>query len=45
MIYRALEVVQIFLAGGRADGWTEVFQEVLADLKSGIFLKGGGESC
>ena len=29
MIYKALEVIQIFLACGR----TEVFQEVLADLK------------
>ena len=33
MIYRALEVIQIFLAGGQASGRTKVFQEVLADLK------------
>ena len=32
MINRALEVIQIFL---RTNGWTEVFQEVLADLKTG----------
>ena len=34
MIYRALEVIQIFLAGGRTEGRTKVFQEVLADLKN-----------
>ena len=27
MIYKALEVIQIFLAGGRTDGRTKVFQE------------------
>ena len=32
MIYRALEVIQIF----SADGWTEVFREVLADLKRNV---------
>ena len=38
MIYKAVEVIciffaDIFLADGRTDGLTEVFQEVLADLK------------
>ena len=33
MIYRAVQLIQIFLAVGRADGRTEAFQEVLADLK------------
>ena len=33
MIYKAVEVIQIFLAGERTDGRTKVFQEVLADLK------------
>ena len=37
MIYRAIQLIQIFLAHGRADertdGRTKVFQEVLADLK------------
>ena len=34
MIYKALEVIQIFLAGERAGERTKVFQEVLADLKT-----------
>ena len=37
MIYRAIQLIQIFLAGGRTDGRTDertkVIQEVLADLK------------
>ena len=32
-IYKASEVILIFLAGERTDGRTKVFQEVLADLK------------
>ena len=33
MIYRAIQLIQIFLAHGRAGGRTKVIQEVLADLK------------
>ena len=33
MIYRAIQLIQIFLADGRTDGRTKVIQEVLADLK------------
>ena len=33
MNYKAVEVIWIFLADGHTDGPTEVFQEVLADLK------------
>ena len=33
MIYRAIQLIQIFLADGRTDGLTKVIQEVLADLK------------
>ena len=33
MIYIAVQLNQIFSADGRADGRTEVVQEVLADLK------------
>ena len=42
MIYRAVQLIQIFLAHGRADGRTKVFQEVLADLKSeiGLLIRG-----
>ena len=47
MIYRAIQLIQIFLAHKQADERTKVFQEVLADLKSlditesgrGIYLK------
>ena len=35
MIYRAIQLIQIFLADGRTDELTKVIQEVLADLKSG----------
>ena len=39
MIYRAIQLIQIFLADGRTDGRTDgltkVIQEVLADLKNG----------
>ena len=34
MIYRNIQLIQIFLAHGRVDGRTKVFQEVLADLKT-----------
>ena len=34
MIYKDVEVICIFLADGLTDGLTEVFQEVLADLKT-----------
>ena len=34
MIYRAIQLIQIFLADGREDERTKVIQEVLADLKS-----------
>ena len=34
MIYRAVQLIQIFIAHGRADGRTKVFQEILADLKT-----------
>ena len=33
MIYRAIQLIQIFLADGRTDERTKVFQEDLADLK------------
>ena len=33
MIYRAIQLIQIFCAHGRAGGLTKVIQEVLADLK------------
>ena len=39
MIYRPLEVIQIFGSGGRTDERTKVFQEVLADLKKGKLSK------
>ena len=34
MIHRAVQLIQIFIAHGRADGRTKVFQEILADLKT-----------
>ena len=34
MIYRAIQLIQIFCAHGRTNGLTKVIQEVLADLKS-----------
>ena len=37
MIYKAVEVIWISFADGLTDGLTEVFQEVLADLK--IYLR------
>ena len=33
MIYRAIQLIQIFCAHGRTNGLTKVIQEVLADLK------------
>ena len=36
MIHRAIQLIQIFLAHGR----TKVFQEVLADLKTGEMVRG-----
>ena len=44
MIYKAVEVIWIFFADGRTDGLTEVFEEVLSDLKKvllGLHLKEG----
>ena len=38
MIYRAIQLIQIFLADGRANGLTKVIQEVLADLKKKVFF-------
>ena len=38
MIYIAVQLIQIFSAGGQTDGRTEVVQEVLGDLKQNIFL-------
>ena len=34
MIYRAIQLIQIFLADGRTGELTKVIQEVLADLKT-----------
>ena len=34
MIYIAVQLIQIFSAGGRVHGRTEVVQEVLTDLKT-----------
>ena len=34
MIYRAIQLIQIFLAHGRTNGRTKVIQEVLVDLKT-----------
>ena len=47
MIYRAIQLIQIFLADGRTDGLTKVFQEVLADLKSRQVLQSprNGHQC
>ena len=33
MIYRSVQLIQIFLAHGSTGGWITVVQEVLADLK------------
>ena len=43
MICRAIQLIHMFLAYGRADGRTKVFEEVVADLKITVPAKMNAE--